>query len=726
MKYYSSFGDDSMSKKKDYTIEDLIEKASVYIPEEENLEKIKNAYYFADNSHKGQYRKSGESYIIHPLNTAIILTTVYADTDTLIAGLLHDTIEDCSVEKEELEELFGPVVANLVYGVSKLGRIHFSTENEYLIDYYKKIIVGMSEDVRVIIVKLADRLHNMRTLYALSIEKQKKIAKETLEILAPIAHHLGIHKIKSELEDLSLRYLKPDAFYDIAEKLDQTKIDRDNTVNDMMMLVTDLLNEHNIPHEMKGRAKSIYSIYNKLNKGRKFSDIYDLLALRILVHTEQECYLTLGIIHSKFKPIPKRFKDYIAMPKTNMYQSLHTTVFGVDGYLFEIQIRTYKMDEVAENGIASHWAYKEHKDASQLMQNTTEQKLQFFKSIIELNEDKMSSEEFVNSVKNEVLNNNIYCFTPMGDILELPRGATPIDFAYKVHTRVGETMIGALVNNSIVPLDYELQNNDIVKINTSKTSKGPSQEWLKIAKSSQTKNKIRAFFSKNEKEIYVERGKDSLEKELRKRKIAFPDFFANEHELKLFKEFKVENWDDLYLEIGNGKYAASTIVNIIYRKEEPIKPKKVISKVTENNSDVVVAGIDKVKVNLANCCNPIPGDEIIGYITKGNGISVHRKNCHNLEYLDNRTVLVNWNQNTNDKYETVILIHTSTRENKLVEMVQKLGIYDVGVERFLTLYEGENIIYEITLYVKNYEYLEKVIRELEKLAYVTKIERLMR
>ena len=726
MKYYSSFGDDSMGKNKDYTIDDLIEKASVYILEEDNLDKIKRAYHFADSSHKGQYRKSGEPYIIHPLNTAIILTTVYADTDTLIAGLLHDTIEDCSVEKEELEDLFGPVVANLVYGVSKLGRIHFSTENEYLIDYYKKIIVGMSEDVRVIIVKLADRLHNMRTLYALSVEKQKKIAKETLEIFSPIAHHLGIHKVKSELEDLSLRYLKPDVFYDIAEKLDQTKIERDNTVNDMMVLVTDLLNEHNIPHEMKGRAKSIYSIYNKLNKGRKFSDIYDLLALRILVHTEQECYLTLGIIHSKFKPIPKRFKDYIAMPKTNMYQSLHTTVFGLDGYLFEIQIRTYEMDEVAENGIASHWAYKEHKDASQLMQNTTEQKLQFFKSIIELNEDKMSSEEFVNSVKNEVLNNNIYCFTPMGDILELPKGATPIDFAYKVHTRIGETMVGALVNNSIVPLDYELQNNDIVKINTSKASKGPSQEWLKIVKSAQTKNKIRAFFSKNEREIYVERGKDSLEKELRKRKIAFLDFFANENELKLFKEFKVENWDDLYLEIGNGKHAASTIVNSIYRKEEPTKSKKVTPKVIENNSDVVVAGIDKVRVNLANCCNPIPGDEIIGYITKGNGISVHRKCCHNLEYLDNRTVLVSWNQNTNDKYETVILIHTNTRENKLVEMIQKLSIYDVGVERFLTLYEGEAIIYEVTLYVRNCEYLEGVSRELEKLPFVAKVERLMR
>lgn len=715
-----------MGKKSNYTIEDLIEKASVYILEEENLEKIRQAYYFADNSHSGQYRKSGDPYIIHPLHTAIILTTVYADTDTIIAGLLHDTIEDCSVEKEELEELFGPVVANLVYGVSKLGRIHFSTENEYLIDYYKKIIVGMSEDVRVIIVKLADRLHNMRTLYALTTEKQKKIAKETLEILTPIAHHLGIYKIKSELEDLSLRYLKPDVFYDIAEKLDQTKIERDNTVNDMMNLVTDLLNEHNIPHEMKGRAKSIYSIYNKLNKGRKFSDIYDLLALRILVHTEQECYLTLGIIHSKFKPIPKRFKDYIAMPKTNMYQSLHTTVFGVDGYLFEIQIRTYEMDEIAENGIASHWAYKEHKDASQLMQNTTEQKLQFFKSIIELNEDKMSSEEFVNSVKNEVLNNNIYCFTPKGDILELPKGATPIDFAYKVHTRVGETMIGAIVNNSIVPLDYELQNNDIVKINTSKNAKGPSQEWLKIVKSSQTRNKIRAFFSKNEKEIYIERGKDFLEKELRKRKIPFADFFKNGHEEQLLKELKIECLEELYLEIGNGKYAASTIVNIIYKKEEPIKQKKILPKVGDTSSDIVVAGIDKVKVNLANCCNPIPGDEIIGYITKGNGISVHRKNCHNLEYLDNRIVLVNWNPTTKDKYETVILIHTNTRENKLLEVMQKLSVFDIRIDRFLTLYEDENIVYEITLYIKDLEYLVKLFKELGKLNYITRIERLIR
>ncbi len=716
-----------MSKKEQYTIDDLIKKASVYIPEEENLDKIRKAYEFADVSHKGQFRKSGEPYIIHPLNTAIILTTVYADTDTLIAGLLHDTIEDCDVDKDELEEMFGPTVANLVNGVSKLGRINFSTENEYLIDYYKKIIVGMSEDVRVIIVKLADRLHNMRTLYALPPEKQKKIAKETLEILAPIAHHLGIHKIKSELEDLSLRYLKPDVFYDIAERLDKTKIERDNTVNEMLNLVSSLLTEHNIPHEIKGRAKSIYSIYNKLNKGKKFSDIYDLLALRVLVDTEQECYLALGIIHSKFKPIPKRFKDYVAMPKANMYQSLHTTVFGVDGYLFEIQIRTYQMDEVAENGIASHWAYKEHKDAKELMQNTTEQKLQFFKSIIELNEDKMSSEDFVNSVKDEVLNNNIYCFTPKGDIIELPRGATPIDFAYKVHTRVGETMVGAIVNNSIVPLDYKLKNNDIVKINTSKNSKGPSQEWLNIVKSTQTKNKIRAFFSKNEKDIYIERGRESLEKELRKRKISFSDFLSANNINTIFKELKIDSQDDLYLEIGNGKYNATTVINIIYKKVEEPKPvKKTVVKQVDSNSDVVVAGIDKVKVNLANCCNPIPGDEIIGYITKGNGISVHRKECHNLEFLDNRTVSVSWSNNTKDKYESSILIHTEDKSNNLIEVIQKLGMFDIHIERFITLRQKEEMIYEVDLFVKNVDYLNKVFREIEKLSYVTKVERLMR
>lgn len=715
-----------MSKEKIYTIDDLIEKASNYISDDKQLETIREAYEFAFKKHKGQFRKSGEEYIHHPLNVAIILTTISADSETLTAALLHDVIEDCDCEREEIDEHFGKTVGNLVYGVSKLGRINFSTENEYLIDYYKKIIVGMSEDVRVIIIKLADRLHNMRTLWALPEDKQKKIAKETMEILAPIGDHLGIHKIKSELEDLALRYLKPDVFYDIVEKLNKTKVERDNTVNEMLKYVTNLLTEHGIRHEIKGRAKSIYSIYNKLNKGRKFSDIYDLLALRIIVGTEQECYLALGIIHSKFRPIPKRFKDYIAMPKLNMYQSLHTTVFGIDGYLFEIQIRTYEMDEVAENGIASHWAYKEQKDASVMMQNTTEQKLQFFKSIIELNEDKMSSEEFVNSVKDEVLNNSIYCFTPKGDIIELPKGATPIDFAYKVHTKVGETMVGAIVNNSIVPLDYELKNNDIVKINTLKSSKGPSKEWLNIAKCTQTKNKIRSFFTKSEREVYIERGKESLEKELRKRKISFSDFFTAENTQKIFHELKVNDLEEVYLEVGNGKYAPGTVINVIIKKEEPEKEKIKKVVVKANNADIVVQGIDKVKVNLANCCNPIPGDEIIGYITKGNGISIHRSCCHNLDLLENRTIPVGWSPTTNEKYLATILIYSNTSDNKLLEMLQKLSMFDIHIDKFITVSRNQEAVYEADLYVKNLEHLEKVFLELQKLPYVIKIERLMK
>ena len=719
-----------MSSKKEITLDDLIEKAKSYITDEKEIERIRKGYYYADKCHMGQFRKSGEAYIIHPLNTAMILTTVYADADTIIAGLLHDTIEDCGITKEDLEIEFGEVVAKLVYGVSKLGRINFSTENEYLIDYYKKIIVGMSEDVRVIIVKLADRLHNMRTLYALPPEKQKKIAKETLEILAPIAHHLGIHKIKSELEDLSLRYLKPDVFYDIADKLDQTKLERDNTVNEMLIAVSNLLNEHNIPHEIKGRSKSIYSIYNKLNKGKKFNEIYDLLALRILVNTEQECYLALGIIHSKFRPIPKRFKDYVAMPKANMYQSLHTTVFGVEGETFEIQIRTYHMDEVAENGVASHWAYKEHKDANEVasaMQSSTEQKLQFFKSIIELNEEKMSSEEFVNSVKDEVLNNNIYVFTPKGDIIELPVGATPVDFAYKVHTKVGESMVGAIVNNNIVPLEHELKNNDIVKIITSKTSTGPKLEWLKFVKSTQTKNKIRTFFSKGEKELHIERGKEALEKELRKRKIAFNDFFTEENIKKIESEIKVDKEEDIYLEIGNNKYAPGTIVNLIFKKEEEVKPKKVtISKNVTNNNDVIVGGIDKIKVNLANCCNPIPGDEIIGYITKGNGISVHRKECHNLDFLDNRTIKVEWSNITKEKYMTTIHVISKSKDNKLMDILQKLNSLDIHIDRLISFTRDKDMVYEIDIYVKDTSHLLKAFNELGKLAYVIKLERVIR
>ena len=431
---------------------ELIDKLN-YLDKDE-IKIIEQAIDYAYSKHEGQYRKTGEEYIIHPLSVAIILTTIKADKDTIIASLLHDVLEDTPTPKEELENLFGKTVANLVDGVTKINSINVSTENEYLTNYYKKIIVGMSEDVRVIIIKLADRLHNMRTLYAIPVDRQKLKAKETLEILAPIAHRLGMHKIKSELEDLSLKYSKPDVYYDVVEKLNNTKIEREECVSKMMDEVSTLLKNNGIKHEIKGRAKSIYSIYKKLDKGRSFSDIYDLLAIRILVDKEQECYLALGLIHSKYKPVSKRFKDYIAMPKTNLYQTLHTTVFGLDGNLFEIQIRTYDMDEIAENGIASHWAYKEHKNAALEMQNITEQKLQFYKSIIELNEEKMTNEDFVNRVKDEVLNNNIYVYTPKGDVFELPNGSTPIDFAYRIHTQVGDKMTGAIVT---YPMSYKME-----------------------------------------------------------------------------------------------------------------------------------------------------------------------------------------------------------------------------------------------------------------------------
>ena len=717
----------SLSKSLDIKIEDILNKAKIYIDDEEQINVIKKSYEFALEKHIGQFRKSGEEYIYHPMNVAMILTTVYADYETIAAGILHDVLEDCDCTEDEMKNEFGPTITKLVQGVTKLSKINFSTENEYLIDYYKKIIVGMSEDVRVIIIKLADRLHNMRTLWALPDNKQKQKEHEALEIFAPIAHHLGIHRIKSELEDLSLRYLKPDVFYDIAEKLNKTKLERDRIVYDMQEDLSKLLNDHNIVHEIKGRSKSIYSIYNKLDKGKKFSDIYDLLALRIIVNTEQECYLALGLIHSKFRPLPNRFKDYVAMPKPNMYQSLHTTVFGIEGYLFEVQIRTHEMDEIAENGIAAHWAYKENNgsQSNATLTNTTEQKLQFFKSIIDLSHDKMSSEDFVNSVKDEVLNNNIYCFTPKGDVIELPKGATPIDFAYKIHTKVGESTVGAIVNNSIVPLDYELNDNDIVKINTSKNST-PSKEWLKMVKCSTTKNKIRAFFTKNDKEVYIEKGKYSLEKELRKRKIIFGDFFTDENIDKIIKNFKASDFDEIYLSIGNGKISVKTVINVIYKDEDEASPKIIKVPSKSIDADIIVDGIDKVKVNLANCCNPVYGDEIVGYITKGNGISVHRINCHNLDMLEDRTIDVTWNSNANKRYLSCILVYTNDINNHMLDLIQSISMMNISVDEIKVINHGIKNTYEINMYVTGVEQLNKLLLTLNKNTFIEKIERAMK
>lgn len=710
------------------TIDELIDKFKKYNNNEKDIELIRKSYYYAEKKHFGQKRISGDDYILHPLNVALILTEISADAPCMAAALLHDTIEDSDATKEEIESLFGSEVALLVDGVTKINKINFSSDSEASAAYQRKILVGLSEDVRVIIIKLADRLHNMRTLDVMSEEKQKKKAKETLEILTPVAHRLGIYKIKSELEDLSLRYLKPDAYFDIVEKLNQKKVERDAAVSKMMDEVSNLLKEHNIPHEIKGRSKSIYSIYNKLSKGRPFSDIYDILALRVFVDTEQECYIALGLIHSKYKPVPKRFKDYIAMPKTNLYQSLHTTVFGIDGELFEIQIRTYEMDKIAEYGIASHWSYKEHKNGAVASKDVMEQKLQIFRNIIELNEDSSTPEEFVSSVKKDILSNDvIYVYTPKGDVVELPDGSTPVDFAYKVHSEVGDRMIGAIVNDNIVPLDYKLNNGDIIKINTNKAST-PSKDWLSFVVTTGAKNKIRAYFSRLEKDENIEKGNDILEKELRKNSLSINEFLTNKNIDIILDELKLKDINDLYVNIALGKYTPSQIIKIINKPEE--EKIDIATKINEtnysntnfSNNDVLVEGMNEIKASLSACCKPIPGDNIIGYITRGSGITVHRSTCRNIIDIDERLINVKWNSQVTKKYPSDILVYTNTFDN-LLDIITKASSNNIIIDSISTINKSDYKVYNMTVLVENKEKLEKFINDLLNLSFIQKVER---
>ena len=712
--------------------EELYNLVKNYLKEEE-LELVDKAYNFALEKHFGQKRLTGDDYIVHPISVAYILAGINADQPTICAALLHDVLEDTSCSREEMASLFGEEVTHLVEGVTKINSLSFKNDsNEAEIANQRKILVGLTEDVRVIIIKLADRLDNMRTLWVHSEEKQKKKARETLDILTPIAHRLGMNKIKSELEELCLRYLKPDVYYDVVEKVNQSKAERDNLVNEMQIAVSDLLNDHGIKHEIKGRAKSIYSIYKKLDTGRRFSDIYDLLALRVFVDTESDCYQALGIIHSKFKPIPKRFKDYIAMPKTNMYQSLHTTVIGVEGHLFEIQIRTYEMDEIAEHGIASHWSYKEHKSmSSAAMQNEMEQKLQFFRSIIDLKNEESDDADFVNSVKEDVFKNTIYVFTPKGDVIELPAGSTPIDFAYRVHSGVGEKMVGAIVNNQIVPLDYELKDNDVVKINTNKNSIGPSREWLDMAKTTSAKNKIKAFFNKIDKDEYAKKGEELLTKELRKKKLVINEFLSPENVEILLSDFKCGDLNELYINIGNNNITALSVVNsILNTKEESTKEEQIIKKaqnkeviLTPNKNDIIVQGIDEIKVNIASCCKPIPGDRITGYITKGNGITVHRMMCPNVKELEERFIDVSWNPEIEKKYATTILIHTNDNKDILIDVVSKTPASNISIESIKTVKSSNKIMYEVTVLVKDKEHLVKFMHDIETIPNVEEVER---
>ncbi len=711
------------------TIEDLIDKVKSYNQDEEDIDLINRAFDYAYKKHFGVKRITGDDYISHPLNVAYILTDINADADCLAAALLHDTIEDTDSTFREIRDLFGASVANLVDGVTKINRLHFSNAGEQMAANQRKILVGLSEDVRVIIIKLADRLHNMRTLYVMPEEKQKKKARETLEILTPVADRLGINKIKSELEDLSLRYLKPNVYFDIVEKLNAKKTEMDEDVNDMLIDVSNLLNEHHIKHEIFGRSKSIYSIYKKLDKGKKFNDIYDILALRVLVDTEQECYLALGLIHSKYKPVPNRFKDYIAMPKTNLYQSLHTTVFGVDGKLFEIQIRTYDMHKIAEYGIASHWSYKAH-GSVKTVKDSMEAKLQIFRSIMELNEATDSPEEFIRNIKQDVLtNDSIYVYTPKGDVIELPVTSTPVDFAYKVHSEVGNTLVGAIVNENIVPLNYQLKTGDIIKVNTNKASKGPNKDWLSFVATSQARNKIKSFYSKLDKNENLIKGQELFHNELRKNGLSIHHLLNDNNAEALFNEFKVKNMTELYIALGSNKFTSQAVVKFLNKKDDEVD---ITQKINDGNfkqvsckNDILVEGLDDIKVNLSNCCKPIPGDHIIGYITKGSGITVHRSVCQNVSDLNDRLIQVRWNNEVNKKYFTDIIIHTNTSDN-LLDIITKASLNGITIDSISTINKSEYKVYRLTVMVENTSKLDKFMIDLTNLPFTLSVERLLK
>ena len=697
------------------TIEDIINEIN-YLNDEDK-ESLKDAYEYAKKVHSNQKRLTGDAYIKHLLNVVHILVSLNADIDTLIAGMLHDTINIAGIKEEVIKDKFGSEVAMLVSGVSKINRLKYNGTNETAIANHRKILVGLTKDVRVIFIKLADRLHNMRTIYMLSDEKKKENAKETLEILTPIAHRLGINKIKSELEDLSLRYLKPDVYFSIVERLNKSKNERNKFVEEMMDDVSNLLNEHRIKHEIKGRAKSIYSIYKKLDKGKRFSDIYDLLALRVFVDTIPDCYQAMGLVHSKYRPVPKRFKDYIAMPKNNMYQSLHTTVFGPEGNFFEIQIRTYEMDEIAERGIASHWSYKEQ--GKNLMKGM-EEKLQFFRSIMEIDEN---SEEI--DTKMEDLKDTIYVYTPKGDVIELPNGSTPIDFAYRVHSKIGDSMVGAIVNEQIVPLDYVLQDNDVIKINTNKTST-PSKSWLDIVYTSQAKNKIRAYFNKIEKAEYLKKGEEILTKEFRKKKIS-TSILSGDNLDKILNDLHLANINDLYINIGIGKISINNIINTDDDKSEVLLNKVIKdNNDTEHKGDIIVEGIDDIKVSRAKCCTPVPGDEIVGYIQTGIGVNIHKSNCPNIASIKQRLISVRWNRQIDKKYSTNIIVYTNAKKDLILDIASITQSNNLTLKSINNIKIDGNYSFEMKVSVPNIEALNKYIMSLSTIEGVTGVERIIK
>lgn len=711
---------------KPITYDELYEKIKKNIKKEEELDVINKAYQFALERHGNKTRLNGDPYISHPLEVANILVDLNVDYITIASALLHETVNHTKTTLEEIEENFGTEIKSIIYSISKINRLELSDDKDSSAAYLRKVLVGLSEDVRVLFIKLADRLHNMRTIYALSEEERKAKANETTAVLIPIAHRLGINSIKSELEDLCLRYTKPDVYNDILEKLDGSREELNELLLEMKESISEILTQNGVNFKIKGRVKSVHSLYNKMDNGKRFNDIYDILALRVFVDTEQDCYLTIGLIHSKYRPMPRRFKDYIANPKENMYQSLHTTIFGIDGHLFEVQVRTYEMDEIAEKGIASHWSYKEK--GSVKIQNIMEQKLEMFRNIIEANNQVQTDAEFASNLNNDILTDQIYCFTPKGDVIELPKNATPIDFAYRIHSGVGDRTIGAIVNDQIVTLDYALQDGDIVKINTSKEA-APKKDWLNFVKTSQARSKIKSFFSKQDRLTYIESGKTMIEKEIRKRKLSFQEVLTEENINKICKDLKVQDLDEIYLNVGSLRFTATYIINLIYEDKKDVLD-IYLGKVSNDipsigkpiKGDIIVAGTDDILVTIANCCKPIKGDPIIGYVTKGQGIQVHRKDCHNI-IESNRLIDVEWNINNETSYLTDLRIKVLKGKNQLLEIITKASQKDIYIESVKTIESEDYTTFDVTVKTNNITQLDQFISDIKSLSFVTDVGR---
>ncbi|MBO8172627.1 MAG: bifunctional (p)ppGpp synthetase/guanosine-3',5'-bis(diphosphate) 3'-pyrophosphohydrolase [Bacillaceae bacterium] len=713
------------------SIETLLDKVKGYLPDDD-VKLIEKAYQFAAEAHEGQTRKSGQPYIVHPVAVTEILADLQMDAVTLAAALLHDVVEDTEASEEDIEEEFGREVAHLVDGVTKLGRIRYKSKEEQQAENHRKMFVAMAEDIRVILIKLADRLHNMRTLHHLPEQKQRRIADETLEIFAPLAHRLGIASIKWELEDIALRYLNPQQYYRIVNLMKKKRAEREQYIEEVIEAIREKMKEIHIEADISGRAKHIYSIYRKMiHQNKEFNEIYDLLAVRIIVDDIRECYAVLGIIHTLWKPMPGRFKDYIAMPKPNMYQSLHTTVIGPKGEPLEVQIRTWEMHRTAEYGIAAHWAYKEGKMAEE---DGMEKKLAWFREILEWQKETRDAQEFMESLKVDLFSDVVFVFTPKGDVIELPKGSVPLDFAYRIHTEVGHRTIGAKVNGKIVTLDHQLKTGDIVEVLTSKHSYGPSQDWLKIARSSHARNKIKQWFKKERREENVEKGREWVENELKKQGFDVKEFMTSDNLQEVANKFNFQGEEDMFAAVGYGGITAAQIANRLTEKERREKEAEALPEIKPemaprrrgDQGGVRVKGVDNLLTRFSRCCNPVPGDEIVGFITRGRGVSIHRANCPNIlsEEEKDRLIPVDWEGAPDQSFSVDIEIMGHDREGLLNEILNAVS----ETKTTITAVNGKsdkNRVARIhmTISILNLDHLHRVVERIKRIKDIYSVRR---